>query len=414
MGVQQLQNDIYSSLPDYDMTEKKNIDLFDLVLFIIERRKLLAYIFLASVVISYGFVYVFIKEQFEASAVIIPSDDDNTSGLPSMLKGLKNLPMGLGSAATKSSVNRYNTIIYSRTALESVLNQFRLFEVYKIDSTIIDARERAIKQLKKNIITNETKDDAFEIVVRSPESRLSADMVNYIVRYLNETIIGLKVQKSRDNRIFLGQRVDEIYHDLYASEDSLRRFQERSGLYDLKSQVPEIVAMYAKIETEVMSKEIQRSILQRLYDTENPEVKSLNIQIAEYEKKLNKLRSQEGSENILLGMKNLPETSVEFLRRYRTVEINSSLLEFILPLYEQSKIEEKKDYPVLQVIDYAVPPAKKSWPPRSLFALIGALFSITGYVLYIFIADHIRRSVNPRVILLREEVKSIFSRKASR
>ncbi len=396
------------------MTEKKNIDLFDLVLFIIERRKLLAYIFLASVVISYGFVYVFIKEQFEASAVIIPSDDDNTSGLPSMLKGLKNLPMGLGSAATKSSVNRYNTIIYSRTALESVLNQFRLFEVYKIDSTIIDARERAIKQLKKNIITNETKDDAFEIVVRSPESRLSADMVNYIVRYLNETIIGLKVQKSRDNRIFLGQRVDEIYHDLYASEDSLRRFQERSGLYDLKSQVPEIVAMYAKIETEVMSKEIQRSILQRLYDTENPEVKSLNIQIAEYEKKLNKLRSQEGSENILLGMKNLPETSVEFLRRYRTVEINSSLLEFILPLYEQSKIEEKKDYPVLQVIDYAVPPAKKSWPPRSLFALIGALFSITGYVLYIFIADHIRRSVNPRVILLREEVKSIFSRKASR
>jgi uncharacterized protein involved in exopolysaccharide biosynthesis len=396
------------------MTEKKNIDLFDLVLFIIERRKLLAYIFLASVVISYGFVYVFIKEQFEASAVIIPSDDDNTNGLPSMLKGLKSLPMGLGSTATKSSVNRYNTIIYSRTAMESLLDQFRLLEVYNIDSTIIDARERAIKQLKKNVITNETKDDAFEIVVRSPESRLSADMVNYIVRNLNETIIGLKVQKSRDNRIFLGQRVEEIYHDLYASEDSLRRFQERSGLYDLKSQVPEIVAMYAKIETEVMSKEIQRSILQRLYDTENPEVKSLNIQIAEYEKKLNKLRSQESSENILLGMKNLPATSVEFLRRYRTVEINSSLLEFILPLYEQSKIEEKKDYPVLQVIDYAVPPAKKSWPPRSLFALIGALFSITGYMLYIFIADRIRRSVNPRVILLREEVASIFSRKASR
>jgi len=392
------------------MSEKKSIDLLDLLLFILDRKRALMYIMLGTLVTTYGLVYLFVDEQYEAMAVIIPSDDDNASGLTSMLKGLKSLPMGLGSSAGKSSVNRYNTIIFSRTSIESIIDRFQLLTVYDIDSTAVDAREKAIKQLRKNIITNETKDDAFEIIVRANNAQLSSDMVNYIVEYLNRTIIDLKVQKSRDNREFLGERVDEIYRDLYASEDSLRKFQERSGLYDIKSQVPEMVSMYAKIETEVMTKQVQRSILERLYDTENPEVKALDIQIAEYQKKLNQMKSTKGPENIVLGMKNLPATSVEFLRRYRMMEINSTLLEFVLPLYEQSKIEEKKDYPILQIIDYAVPPAKKSWPPRTLFAAIGALFSAVGYLIFIFLEERFRLSTNPRMIRLREHLGAITLR----
>jgi uncharacterized protein involved in exopolysaccharide biosynthesis len=80
-------------------------------------------------------------------------------------------------------------------------------------------------------------------------------------------------------------------------------------------------------------------------------------------------------------------------------------MEFIVPLYEQAKIEEKKDYPILQVIDYAVPPAKKTYPPRILFALIGAC-SVT---LLVLISIKVRESMmsikDPRLFSILNDVK---------
>ncbi|MCH7770453.1 MAG: hypothetical protein IIA49_05465, partial [Bacteroidetes bacterium] len=50
---------------------------------------------------------------------------------------------------------------------------------------------------------------------------------------------------------------------------------------------------------------------------------------------------------------------------------------------EQAKIEEKKDIPTLQVIDDAIPPAKKSFPPRTILTLL-ITFSVF-LVAFIFI-----------------------------
>jgi uncharacterized protein involved in exopolysaccharide biosynthesis len=77
----------------------------------------------------------------------------------------------------------------------------------------------------------------------------------------------------------------------------------------------------------------------------------------------------------------------------------------VVPLYEQAKIEEKKDYPILQVIDYAVPPAKKSWPPRTLFALIGA-FSVTMFVyLVLRMRSSVSKITDPRLLSIIREAK---------
>jgi uncharacterized protein involved in exopolysaccharide biosynthesis len=114
------------------------------------------------------------------------------------------------------------------------------------------------------------------------------------------------------------------------------------------------------------------------------------LQISGYESKLAELRGKSDPGSTLLPLKNLPSTAAEFLRRYREVEINNLILEYITPLYEQAKLDEAKDYPMVQVIDYGIPPAKKSWPPRILFSLIGA-FSVT---LLVFVILLLRNAIN--------------------
>jgi len=72
------------------------------------------------------------------------------------------------------------------------------------------------------------------------------------------------------------------------------------------------------------------------------------------------------------GVYSLPvaELGVGYLRLYREVEIQSKLLELMLPVYEQAKFEEKKEKPSVLVLDIAVPAERKSWPKRLLIVFL--------------------------------------------
>lgn len=394
------------------MAEYRGFDILDILIYFIQKKRFFIYLFFGSFLFSYVLIYFVIEEQFESTAIIIPAEDEGVSGLSGMLKGLKGLPLNLGgSSSMKSEINRYNTIIFSRTTLEEIIRKFDLYKVYNIDTTNKEYQEKAIKRLKKEIVTKETDEDAFEISARSDSPNRAADITNFIIETLNNKIIQLKISKSKGNRIFLEKRVEEIRSELRFSEDSLRKYQENSGLLDVKSQLPELMTVYSTLESDLMAKKLKRNVLENLFDKQSPEVKNLNMEISEYQKKLDDLRSKGERGSLMIAMNSLPNTTLEYLRRYRQVQINSTLLEFIIPLYEQAKIEEKKDYPILQIIDNAVPPAKKNWPPRTLFALLGAVFSTFSFLVYTFLSDLTIRSANPKIILLRQEFIKLFSRK---
>jgi len=133
-----------------------------------------------------------------------------------------------------------------------------------------------------------------------------------------------------------------------------------------------------------------------MYDKGSPQVQEAGVQIEVFEKKLKQMRTESDPGSALLPLKHLPRTVVEYLRRYRTVELNALLMEFILPLYEQAKLEEKKEYPLIQIIDHAVPPAKKSWPPRILFSLLSAVSATLLVYVVLLVRGSLLGATDPR------------------
>lgn len=388
------------------MSDTRGFHLFDYLDFLVKRKELVLVVFFSSFVVAYLLIFFLVEEQYEATAMLIPRSDDMSSAVTGLLRATKGLPFGLGSkSSARSDIDLYNTVIFSRSMMEDVIRKFGLLQAYRLDTTTADHMELAVKRLKREVLTKETEESAFQIVVRAGTRQRSADMANYIIRRMNERIIDLNTQRSRDNREFLGHRVEDISATLRAAEDSLRTYQERTGLLDAKTQLQGIITANTTLETELEAKKLQESIMERMYDKESPQVKELRMQIEEYEKRLGALRSQSEPGSPLLALRKLPLTAVEFLRRYREVEINNLLLEYVLPLYEQAKIEEKKDYPVLQIIDQAVPPAKKSYPPRTVFALIGS-FSVTLLVFLVLLArGGAVNSLDPRWRAILQESK---------
>ena len=371
----------------------------------VKRKELFVGIFLLSFVLSFVGIYFLIEEQYEATAVLIPRSEDGMSAVGSLLRSVKGVSMGLGAKAPKSETDLYTTIIYSRTMMEDVVRAFSLVAVYDLDSTKPDHMEKAVKRLRKEVFTQETDESAYVVTARASTRDRAAAMANMIVRRMNERIVDLNISRARQNREFLGHRVDEVRASLRVAEDSLRAYQERTGLLDAKSQIQGIIEAHTTLESELAARRIQQGILEQMYDSGSPQVRETRMQVNAYEKKLKEMRSRTDTGSPILALQSLPKTAVELLRRYREVEINGLLLEFIMPLHEQARIEEKKDSPILQIIDPAIAPAKKSYPPRTVFALIGA----TSVTLLVFVLLRIRLALrttqDPRITVLVNDIK---------
>jgi uncharacterized protein involved in exopolysaccharide biosynthesis len=354
-------------------------------------------------IVAYLSIYVFIESQFEATATVIPVEEDGSAGITGMMKSLRGLPLGL-SRSSNEQMDMFETIVYSRTTLEDVIHQFNLYRIYKIDTMDIDHREKAVKILAKSIITKETDQKAYTITIRANDPDRSAEMANYIVRLLNRRIIDLRVGKSRDNRLFLENRLKEINSDLKDAEDSLRVFQEHSQMYEIESQLKEILKEYSSLESEVITKQLEKNILEKLYGKESGQFQTAEVELQEYEKKTRELQTSGQPGGVTLAMKTLPHTSLEYLRRFRDVKIGSALLEFVTPLYEQARFDEKKDSPILQIIDYAIPPARKSYPPRALFSLLITLGVNFTVLVVLVVRDILATTANSKIMQLKEEL----------
>jgi uncharacterized protein involved in exopolysaccharide biosynthesis len=375
------------------MNENKNIQLIDYFVLLVKWKKLLLFIFIISTIISYLFIYFFIEEQFESSAVILPAKETEITGISNVLKNIKGLPFGLPSTIN-NELDLYSTIVNSRTVLDKVIKKFDLVKVFEIDSSQKDCYERTLKILRNSIDTKTSEEQVFEITVTLNSPTLSADVANYIVKILNDTLVELEISKSKNNREFLENRLLEVRNNLKISEDYLKDYQKKSGMLDAKEQIKGIISVYSELETQLISKQIEFGIYQKIFGKNSPQFENSKIQLKEYEDKLAKIKKEGQEDSYLLALNSLPQKAIDYIRHYRDVEINSAILEFLVPLYEQAKFDEQKDIPVLQVLDEAIPPAKKSYPPRVIFStLVGfAVFLFCFFCILISENDNLRES----------------------
>ena len=368
------------------MSDEKKIDLLDFVIIIVKWKKFFLFLLLPILFISYISIYFLVEEKYESTALIIPSDDALTTGLSGLLGGIgENLPFNLGGMSSNPELDMYNTIIYSRTNIEKVIEKFNLYAILKIDRTKKGYRENAIETVSKSIEAKETETMAYQITVTANSPKLATNITNFIVDELNSKLIELRTQKSKINREFLAERITDIKIQLNASEDSLMNFQEKSGILDPQEQFKGIVSAYTSLETQLITKQVQSSVVEKLRGTDSPEYNAIAIEVSEFEHRLSKMRESGEAGGIIPSLNKLPQKGISYFRLLRNVEINSKILEFIIPLFEQAKLEEKKDIPILQIIDYAVPPTKRSFPPRVLFSLLITLsvFLITFFTILI-------------------------------
>jgi tyrosine-protein kinase Etk/Wzc len=354
--------------------QQTGFDLFDFLLVLTEARKTIAVSMLVCVVLGV-LVCLFAQPTFTGSALILPPQQGqslaNMMGQLSALVSLAGAAGGSGNQL-KTPADMYIGILQSRTISDHLISKFRLQQLYKARNM-----EDTRTQLKNNCRFLAGKDGLIHINVEDHDPNRASEMANTYVDELYSMNAHLAITEAAQRRSFFDQEMAEERSSLSAAEEDLKKTAEKTGVIHLGGQAESIIRSLASLRAQIASREVEINSLRTYATDENPvairargEIDSLRQQLAKLE---NDPRNPEMADTVGIPAGRLPAVGLEYARKLREVKYHETLFELLAKQFEAARIDEAKAAPVIQVVDRAVPPDKKSGPHR-LWIMVGALF----------------------------------------
>lgn len=336
--------------------------------------------FLVSVLIAF-----LIPVRYQSVTRLMPPDDQSSSGL-GMLAAMAGSSGGAGGLAglagdllgVKSSGDLFIGILGSDTIQDDLINQFQLTREYR-DSKIEDARRDLSERTS---ISADRKSGIISIAVTDHDPKRAAAMAQAYVSELNVLVAQLSTSSARRERIFLEGRIQKVKADLDSAEQNFSVFASKNTAIDIPEQGKAMVDAAATLQGQLIAAQAELSGLQQIYTDNNVRVRSAEAHVEELQKKLNELGGTgtqsdlEHSDSLYPSIRKLPLLGVTYADLYRQTKIQETVYGLLTQQFELAKVQEAKEIPTVKVLDPALVPTQKSFPPRAVIAILGTMLGV--------------------------------------
>lgn len=351
------------------------ISLLDLLIVIAKHKKSIlrntVVAFIASLVVS-----LLLPKVYTATTAILPPQQGQSTAA-AMLGQLGGLAGVAGaSLGIKDPSDLYIGMLKSRTVEDSLIKRFDLQRTYQ-KKYMADAR----KLLENNSKISAGKDGIIALSFDDKDPKRAADIANAYVDELNKLTSSLAVTEASQRRLFFEKQLNVVRDNLAKAEYDLQKIQGKTGLIQDYPQEKEIAESNARLRAEIASKEVQLSAMQIGVTQRNPEFLRLQQEIASLKDRL------KGADAEGLMDSGMSERGIEYIQKFRDVKYNETVMEMLFKQYELAKIDEAKDYPLIQVLDKAVPPERKSKPKRAVIVVLYTLLGFVLSVIWVFFSE---------------------------
>lgn len=353
-----------------------------LQLFWANRRLLLRtgiYAILASTLIA-----VLIPMRYQSVTRLMPPDGQFGSGL-GLLAAMagRTGAAGFGPAGdllgVKSSGALFVGILNSETVQDRLIDEFQLKKVYHA-SKIEDAR----KGLGEHTgVSEDRKSGIISIAVTDHDPKRAAAMAQAYVTELDRLVAQVSTSSARRERIFLEGRLQKVKEDLDTAAKNFSDFASKNTAIDIPAQGKAMVEAAAALQGQLIAAQAELSGLQQVYTDNNIRVRAAEARVKELQKKLNEIGGAgtqgelKSNDSLYPSIRKLPLLGVTYADLYRQTKIQETVYELLTQQYELAKVQEAKEIPTVKVLDAAIVPTKKSFPPRTVIVVLGTMLGVT-------------------------------------
>ncbi len=381
-----------SGRPERGGGTRDEVSVLDLLIILAERKRMVFLITVAFALLAVAVSFI-LPKRYTATVLLLPpqqgspvgmalaSELGSMGGLGSIAGGGSGLSALAGGALGIGNTNEmYVSMLRSETVEDAMVRQYGLMQEYH-KHYLSDAR-KAFED--RSTVNGNGKDRLIHISVEDHDPRKAADLANGYVAQFRNLSEHLAITEAAQRRVFFAEQLKQANQKLESAEEAFKETEQKTGFIEVNSQARALIEAAAALRAQIISLETQIQGMRTYAAGEN-------AQLARAEQELDGLRTQlarlTGSEQNLDGLivpkGQVPAASIEYMRKLRDVEYYQSMFNGLARQLELARLDEAKEGALVQVVDPAVPPDKKSSPKRMLIVACSTFF---GLLIGIFVA----------------------------
>ncbi len=370
--------------PEGSSAEEDEISLLDLLIVLAKHKGLVLGLPLVAAVVA-AIVSLLLPNVYTGTTKILPPQQSASaaSALLNQLGGALGGVLGGagGSALGRNPNDLYVGMLKSRTVADNLISRFELGKIYDEDR-LSDTRKR----LEKETTIAAGRDGIIAIEVEDRDPKRAAELANAYVDELMKLTKVLAVTEASQRRLFFERQLVQSKDNLTAAEIAARQGLQKGGLAQVDAQGRSMIAVTARLRAEISVKEVQLGAMRTFAAEGNPELQRTQQELEALRRELSRV---EGSSSVAaIGRGDAPgNRGLDNLGLLRDVKYYEFLYELLAKQYELAKIDEAKDATVVQVMDRAIEPDRKSKPRMALIVSLTALVGGLLAVIWVFVKE---------------------------
>jgi uncharacterized protein involved in exopolysaccharide biosynthesis len=368
-----------------------NVDSFtvlELLTLLLRRKRVIAAITLAAAILVAAMALM-TPNKYKAAAMILPPGAPSTGSAQLSQLASSSLISAGGGLVSKNPAEMYVSLLRSRNVEEGVIQRFGLMARYH-RKNMVDARQSWEKHCSATL---GVKDGLIRIEVSDRDPKLAADLANGTVEELRHLVSTLAITEASQRRRFFEQQLVDIRGKLAAADEAMKQTEQSTGVLHIDTQTRALIDSAASLRAELVAKRVQLESMRSYATDDNPEVKLVRQQIAALETQLAKLAGPDSGSGgeLILPRGKAPAADMEYIRKLRDVRYYETISELIARQLETARLDEARQGAVIQVVDAATVPDRKSSPHRTSMVILAALLAFLAACLGCFAAERWRQ-----------------------
>jgi tyrosine-protein kinase Etk/Wzc len=360
--------------PSVRSPEDDEISILDLLQVVVDNLRLLVLGPLLVGVAALGISFL-ITPTFTATTLIMPPQQQQ-SAAALLLQNLGALGGAAGAVAgLKNPNDQFVSLLQSRSVQDALIKRFKLMDRYEAEFPV-DARE----ELSDNAKVRGGKDGLISISVDDHDPAFAAELANAHVAELADLLGRLAITEAQQRRAFFEAQLTLAKDGLIKAEQALLSSGVSANV--IKSSPGGAVGGIASLQASITAKEITIAAKRGYLAESAPEFRQELTELSALQAQLKRAeRSQSSSSN-----------DNAYVAKFRDFKYYETLFDLFAKQYELARADESREGAVIQVVDTAVAPEKKSKPKKGLIAVLATLASGFVLCLFVFVRHFLRES----------------------
>lgn len=368
----------FNSLSDSQGEQEEQISLLELATALGEDKKFILG-FTALVTALSIVVTLLMTPVFSAKTIIMPPQQQQSSAASALASLGALAGIAGGAAGIKSPDEMYISFTQSNSFQNEIIKRFDLISRYE-QKTLTDTRLHLLSTVK---VTSDKKSGLITIEAEDRDPEFAANLANAYVVELRRLLDRLAVTDAQQRRVFFQGQIEKVKSSLAKAEASFLEAKERSGMKVTAVIAESGVRASAEMRGQIAAREVQLRALSQFATALNPDVQKLTSELAALRAQLDGL--EKGSGKLVAG-----GVQEQALSAYRDMKVQEAVLEVLIKQFELARVDESKEGPLIQVVDQATAPEKKSKPKRSVIVLASAFLGLFVSILLAIVRRSLR------------------------